>query len=275
MAFLSPLAGEFAKGGAIDEEFEFFCPLCLSPTHGAHSGKLSDALSKAMDIVTSVKNSLNDQSSTPSSQSDALSNDIDHQDMLLQDQHEEAGCMMEDPNEPTFEPARMEKYQGFDTDEVKGLVQKIDDSISYLDHEVRKSIERYGDTDEKATSYPLGVWRRIDRSAKELSGQLWYNVKSTNTCPGHTPLTAALRELLGIRGGQALKIRPGLGSIEYSRVLRSLVSWFVFDVIDDKLHLYESLNMNSMRAMMTAVHNFGNESKGKPLKVKVILTNML
>jgi hypothetical protein len=57
-----------------------------------------------------------------------------------------------------------------------------------------------------------------------------------------------------------LEIAASLGDLNFSQVHRAFVSWFVIDVLGNKLDIFELPNMKQVRVMMAGVHQFGEES---------------
>lgn len=260
MILISPLAKYPAPNHEKEkDEQEFFCPRCLGQARGPYAEQLTDCLSKVMNVVNSMKESITGRQPKALPLSNALTTEKSIQEILPPEQREQDKWAMEYFNEPRFEPARKELFQGFDKSEVKTLVSKLDSSISCFDDQLCKSIGKFADADNKIMSYPLGVWGEIDPSQNLIPGQPWYDVGDRRARPGHTSLTAALRQLLGVPDDETLKKQPGLGNIEYSQALRSFIWWFVFDILDNKLHLFELPNMKSIRSMIAAVYNFGEE----------------
>jgi hypothetical protein len=110
---------------------------------------------------------------------------------------------------------------------------------------------------------PLKEWHKIDLGCEVTKGREWFELEDyTNTDPtSHLPITAALRLLLKTTLSQSLAMHPNLEKVTFSQVHMSLIYWFIFDVIQNKRDIYEIPNMKPLRAMMSAVTNFGDASK--------------
>jgi hypothetical protein len=93
--------------------------------------------------------------------------------------------------------------------------------------------------------------------------QPWYSIDgpARKQCLNHAPITAALRSILQTPDNKPLEIDPNLRNLTFSQVHTGFVSWFVFDILNDELGLYELPNMKPLRATMAAVNHFGEASK--------------
>jgi putative sterol carrier protein len=157
---------------------------------------------------------------------------------------------------------RNEKYNGFDKSVIHGLVRTLDECIFNYNKEVCDVIEAFGDPGDEALNVPLKTWQVIDAKAAILAGQEWHQITdgSMNPTKGHTPITASLRKMLEMNRDSPLEIAASLENLKFSQVHKAFVSWFVIDVLGNKLDIFELPNMKPVRAMMTGVHQFGEES---------------
>jgi len=162
-----------------------------------------------------------------------------------------------------FELAREEKYNGFDDNLVHSLVRNLHQSIFDYDIEIQSTIDRSVATSDIPTRMPLTTWDFVDAHSSVASGQQWFDIDEAGVkrATRHAPITAALRTMLGITDGDPLMIASNLTNLTHSQVHTGLVSWFAFDVIDNRFDIYGLPNMKSMRAMMTAVASAGEASK--------------
>ncbi len=60
-----------------------------------------------------------------------------------------------------------------------------------------------------------------------------------------------------------LEIKASLSDLEFPLLHRAFVSWFVLDVLGNKLDIYELPNTKPMRVMIAGIHQFGEESRSK------------
>jgi hypothetical protein len=162
-----------------------------------------------------------------------------------------------------FELAREEKYNGLDDNLVNSLVRNLHQSIFDSDIEIQGDIDRFVAISNIPTQTPLAAWQLVDVNSTVASGQPWFHTDEVGgkRPTRHAHITTALRTMLGIPDGDRLRIASDLTSLTFSQVHTGLVSWFVFDVIDNRIDLYGLPNMTSMRAMMTAVASTGEASK--------------
>lgn len=162
-----------------------------------------------------------------------------------------------------FELVRQEKYNGFDDDMVNSLVRNLHQYIYDYDIEIRSAMERFATVSDVRTERPLEAWKLVDANDYITTGQQWFQTRDIlgkqHTC--HAPITAALRSMLRASDGKPLVIAASLKNLPFCQVHIGLVSWFVFDILDNGIDLHELPNMRSMRAMMTAVASAGEASK--------------
>ena len=118
-------------------------------------------------------------------------------------------------------------------------------------------------TPEISTQNPLATWELIDVHSSIALGQPWYNINEVGgkQATYHTPIITALKTILKVSDGDSLVIDPNLKNLTYFQVHTGFVSWFAFDVIDNRFDIYKLPNMESMRAMMAAVASAGEASK--------------
>jgi hypothetical protein len=166
-------------------------------------------------------------------------------------------------NASTLQRPRNEKYQGFDKSVIGGLVRKLDECIFNYNKEVCDIIEAFGDPEDEALKKPLKTWQLIDARAAIVAGREWYHLSdgSINPMKGHTPMTASLRTMLQIDRDEPLEIAASLGDLNFSQLHHAFISWFVIDILGNRLDIFELPNMKPLRIMMTGVHQFGEESK--------------
>lgn len=158
-----------------------------------------------------------------------------------------------------FEPAREERYSDFDDSLVNSLVRNLQQAIFDYDIEIESTIDRYGAISDSPSQTPLATWELVDAHSSVALGQHWFEVGGKRATH-HEPITTALRSILGIPSGDSLRIAANLEHLTRSQVHTSLVSWFVFDVIDNRQDMYALSNMKSMRAMMAGVASAGEAS---------------
>jgi hypothetical protein len=162
-----------------------------------------------------------------------------------------------------FELAREEKYNGLDDNLVNSLVRNLHQSIFDYDIQIQSDIDRFVTISDIPTQTPLAAWQLVDVNSTVASGQQWFHTDEVGgrRPTRHAHITTALRMMVGIPDGDPLRIASNLTNLTFSQVHTGLVSWFVFDVIDNRIDLYGLPNMTSMRAMMTAVASTGEASK--------------
>lgn len=123
-------------------------------------------------------------------------------------------------------------------------------------------IKTFGDPEDAICKAPLNAWNLIDAKATMVAGQEWYQIAddSLNLPKGHKAITASLRTMLQISNDSPLEIKSSLANLEFSQVHQAFVSWFVLDVLGNKLDIFELPNMKPLRVMMAGVHQFGEDS---------------
>lgn len=168
-----------------------------------------------------------------------------------------------DESKPTyFETAREEKFQGFRTDTIKSLLSSIEEAVDDYDREVCNAKALFHDGNDISMDQPLSVWDQIDPGQHHVSGKQWFDVdgEANNISENHAPITAALRRILATADDKPLHISHDLHDLSFSHVHTALTYWFVFDILNNELDLYRFPNMRPLRAVMTAVANFGDAS---------------
>ncbi|KAF8851410.1 hypothetical protein BDZ45DRAFT_679122 [Acephala macrosclerotiorum] len=238
----------------------FICPKCLDQPEGYTRDVITQAIRSILGRVTSL---LSGEEATPFENSQSPLPDESSPQLISQQLldrslenvqwHEGSATILQRP--------RNEKYHGFDISVIRGLVRTLDECIFNYNKEVCDAIEAFGDPGDEALKVPLKTWQRIDARAAILAGQEWHQIidGSINPTKGHTPITAALRKMLQIDRDSPLEISASLENLKFSQVHQAFVSWFVIDVLGNRLDIFELPNMKPVRAMMTGVHQFGEE----------------
>jgi len=140
-------------------------------------------------------------------------------------------------------PAREERYQCCDQSQVKDLHK----SISEYDLEIWETIKQFGDIkDRDIIENPLNSWNSFDNRMSIIAGQQWFEVEGeiTNLSQSHLPITASLRRMQN-----TLRISPRFKALSFSQVHTGFISWFVFDVLGNKIDLYDLPRMKLMRVI--------------------------
>lgn len=242
------------------EKCWFICPKCLDQPNESVSHLVAECArtTEALRIRVSSGEGQSHEQGIPK---DFSSQTIEDQQEILLPEHENFYSRTQIVSD--FEPAREEKFQGLDNDEVVDLIYKLDQFIYDYNKEVMETIERFGDGDDAWINRPLAQWNLIDAGQRFVEGQPWYLLDYPAKIPtiNHLPITAALRRMLDISGDKALEISPNLDSLSFSQVHTAFVGWFVIDVLRNKLDIYGLPSMKPMRAMMAAVKEFADASK--------------
>ena len=176
-----------------------------------------------------------------------------------------------------FALAREEKFQGFEQKTIVCLLHEIDEAVYNYDREVCWTKELLRDGDNNYIENPLKEWQTIDPGHKLSEGSEWFKLHDyTNITPtSHQPITAALKLLLSTPNYEPLVISSGLEKITFSQVHMSLIYWFILDILNNQRNIYELPNMKPLRAMMSAVANFGDASKCHCRKNIHLVINLL
>jgi hypothetical protein len=164
---------------------------------------------------------------------------------------------------PTYlDRADQEKYEGFETKIINSLLKEIEEAVYDYDREICYAKELFHHGNDISLSNPLRVWDLIDPGQHFVSGKQWFDVdgEANNLFAAHAPITAALRKMLGTYDDKPLSISPDLMDLSFSEVHTALINWFIFDILNNKVNIYLLPNMKPLRAMMTAVANFGSSS---------------
>jgi len=172
-------------------------------------------------------------------------------------------CPREHGDFPALEPAREEKYQGFDEAEIRGLMRKGGQSIFDYNKETSDFIERFGDPKDESLQFPLRAWTSIDPNALNASGENWYDDEAVdgNRWSRHGHLTASLRSMLHLEEKAPFSIPLELRGLTFSDVHTAFLGWFVIDFLENRFDLFQLPNMKSLRAMMAGVNQFGEASQ--------------
>jgi hypothetical protein len=162
----------------------------------------------------------------------------------------------------SLEPPRNEKYQGFEESIICSLMRSLDQCIFDYDKEVCDVIKEFGDPKDKSLNCPFKAWDVVDAGFGIAAGEEWYRAENApmNRSRGHAPITASLRSMLRTDGASPPDIGPSLGDLNFSQIHKAFVSWFVLDVLGNKLDIYELPNMKPLRVIMSGIHQFGEES---------------
>lgn len=239
----------------------FICPKCLDQPEGYTRDDVSQVIRSTLKTLTSllrgeeVTTFKNSRSPLPEETSPQL---VSRQllDRSLEDVQWHEGSTT------ILKPSRNEKYQGFDKSVISGLVRTLDECIFNYNKEVCDAIEAFPHHGNEALDVPLKMWHLIDARAAILTGQEWYQSTDNliNSTKGHAPITASLRKMLQVDRDSPLEIGESLENLKFSQVHQAFVSWFVMDVLANKVDIFELPNMKPLRVMMTGVHQFGEES---------------
>ncbi|TVY20206.1 hypothetical protein LARI1_G001679 [Lachnellula arida] len=163
-------------------------------------------------------------------------------------------------DESSFLPDKEEEYRGFETDVIRRLMRNIDQSIFDYNMEVCdiKSMDKHND---EFWMTPLKMWERVDPNANVVAGQKWYDIEDAamrnGTSNSHAPITSSLRSMVQVVGGGPLSIASNLYDLTFSQVHTACLSWFVIDILESHVDLFELPNMKPLKAMMTGVVRFG------------------
>jgi hypothetical protein len=255
MGWLSPETGQLSN----QKVNIFFCPDCLDPQKGGgHSEYLADALKNAREMLKLAAAHVLDRPEATMAALSAQQRKQHQQQQQKEKSREIYGCEILDQ---VFQPARNMRYQGYDGNEFKDMVRRLDESIDNYSAEVSKSINLYADRSSSFLKTPLKSWRRVDSGWRNIPGKEWYNIESIQYMQCHTPLTAALRKMLSIPTGEDLTIHSDLYSLSFSQVHTGLVACFVFDLLSGKHQVDEWSSLTATKALMTAIKQSGDESK--------------
>jgi hypothetical protein len=237
----------------------FICPKCLDQPEGYKSDVITEAIGS---ILRRVKRLVSIDPTVENSQSPCTSPQFSSQQPPIQSSED---LQWNQDSIVTLQRPKNEKYEGFEQSVIRSLVRDLDKCIFNYNKEVCDVIEVFGDPENENFKTPLKAWSQIDAKASIVAGQQWYQITdgSMNLPNGHTPITASLRTMLQTDHDAPLEIKASLSDLEFPLVHRAFVSWFVLDVLGNKLDIYELPNMKPMRVMMAGIHQFGEESRSK------------
>lgn len=180
----------------------------------------------------------------------------------VQERHVQETILNAEEERIPFNLAREEKFQGYNKSEVDFLMRSLGQSIFNYDMEIREVITRFGRPQDEWKACPLKSWDFVDRRSNSLEGQEWYHDDQTRNQSGaHESITAALRKIFNVPLEGQLEIDPSQRDLSFSHVHIAFVWWFVFDVLLNKLSIFELPNMKPLRIMMSAISNYGEASK--------------
>jgi hypothetical protein len=182
-------------------------------------------------------------------------------------EHNVESLEIEEARTTYFEPARQERFEGFETQKINSLLDNIRDAVYDHDREICYAKELFHDGSDISMDEPLRAWDQIEPGQHFVPGREWFEVSgdANNLSESHAPITAALRRMLGTPGDKPLYISSDLMDVPFSQVHTALINWFVFDILNNELNIYLFPNMKPLRPMMTAVANFGDASTCSPL----------
>ena len=231
---------------------EFVCPNCLDSVARIDIGSTIERLKKRLSSEELTR--INSSELMGSSAQNA-----DKQHNLLQAE----GINLEEPSAPAFELAREEIYHGYDEGGVDDLVSNLHQSILDYNIEVCQAIDRSSTQNQTCIRKPLAAWELNCGCDGTIEARPWYYVEDPvrKQCNAHAPITAALRSILRTPDNKPLEIDLELRSLNFSQVHTGFISWFVHDILNDELRLYNLPNMRPLRAMMAAVNHFGEARK--------------
>jgi hypothetical protein len=241
----------------------FVCPKCLEQPKKGYDKAVTQAMKTFISTIENLKKqTILEEQSTPESSIHVKSAlEYKNEDKTKKEAVKDL-WMGEDPV-MEFDIVREERYNSFDDNLVYDLLRNLHQYIYDYDIEIGDAIERFGNESDLRMKEPLRAWKLVDVNEGIVTGQQWFRIDDVTTkqptC--HAPITAALRSILNTSDDKPLGIALNLKSLTFSQVHIGLVNWFVFDVLNNKINLYELPNMRSMRAMMTAVRGSGEASK--------------
>jgi hypothetical protein len=239
----------FPKTGT--KNFVFICPKCVAVQ--PHDSEVYRAAESLEFAIETCKNRCYDGSdATP-----------DAGEKYSSSSRAKAYGLEEGTGVTKFLLTRDEKFQGFQQSIITSLLGEIHEAIYNYDRQVYYAREILCDGSNSYIQYPLNEWSTIDATHTLTEGSHWFSLQDyTNIAStSYQPITVALRLLLNTPHDQNIVISPELKELTFSKVHMSLIYWFILDILSNKRDLYELPNMEPMRAMMSAVANFGHASK--------------
>ena len=141
---------------------------------------------------------------------------------------------------PPSVPTSNERYQELEPSIIVDLLSEIDKAIYNYDREIY-------------WSKPLFDSNNTTGVACQLTEE-WFRLVDYTS---HEPIAAALRQILSTPQDKQL---PTLKNIQFSHVHRSLIYWFVLDILANE-NIYDFPTIKPLVGMMEAVVAFGNNSK--------------
>ncbi|KAF4631491.1 hypothetical protein G7Y89_g6639 [Cudoniella acicularis] len=242
----------------------FICHNCFEHRKEKDTDEISQAVTRFLQVLGDMGLPTRIESTGTELQPVSINHELD---ALRTDDHQETNDRLQGGNAQegsslNFEPAKQERYQSADQSLVKNLIQKIHEAIYNYDIEVREANERFGEKDNPVFQRPLPLWEFVDHGKNLEEGHPWFvdfdprpTGKIYSMC--HAPITAALRSMLQTSPNSPLNTDPSLNDLTFSQVHIGLITWFVFDILNNEIDLYELSNMEPIRAMRAAVYDAG------------------
>lgn len=243
------------------KDFEFICEDCFSMQPSQYTNEVPQAFRHIKERIESIKKAAGPASEEIPEANIPESPPIQEHRPSIRVQAV-GSWGLDNSGTTEFELAREEAFQGFQQGKIMGLLQDIDAAIYNYDREVHYTNKLYSDGSDVYMDNPLSVWNVIDAGHDLVEGSEWFRLDDgrKNLSIGHHPITAALRLLLSTSIHRPLCIAPELKKLNFSQVHIGLIYWFVFDLLNNELNFYDIPNMKPLRAMMSAVADFGNAS---------------
>ncbi|TVY83309.1 hypothetical protein LSUE1_G001551 [Lachnellula suecica] len=134
--------------------------------------------------------------------------------------------------------------------------KKQEDSQNDLD-----LIEAFDKNNAKRLERPLKVWNRVDSCVDIAAGQDWYELEGSTKqqSSDHAPITSSLRSMGQLNASQALQIPPEMHNVTFPQAHTVFASWFVMDVVNDRLDIFSLPNMKSLTAVRAGINEFAEE----------------
>ena len=253
------------------KKFTFICPECFKPA----DSNLIKALQQAeSDFKRAIEQAQSDFKTARESILQAVTVKEGWPPQLSiprpQDEQHISPVSEDDPLSPEtdtasttyFELTKTVEFQGFQENVIESLLANIEQAVYDYDREIVCANELFLDRNDVLKSTPLKVWEQVDPGRDLLSGKQWFEADgmANNLSEGHAPITAALRQMLRTPDDQPLQISPDLEDLSFSQVHKALINWFVFDLLNNELNMYDFPNLKPLKATLAAVANFGNAS---------------
>ncbi|TVY50002.1 hypothetical protein LOCC1_G000104 [Lachnellula occidentalis] len=246
-----------------DDSPLFICSACVNAPEDNDRECIAEAKVNMTDIINKVRRRLGIEEGAergfpniPVSNNTLLqNNNIGHSS------HRSGDIPWLNEDEFSFRPAKEEKYRGFETDVIRDLIRKIDQSIFDYNKEVCDLIDNFDNPNGESLQTPLKMWELVDPNAGIVAGQDWYRIEESAMRSGnfnsHAPITSSLRSMVHIAESDPISIASSLHDLTFSQVHTACLSWFVIDILEDNFSLFELPNMKPLRAIMTGVNKFG------------------